>query len=123
MTSTLFDHLSAEHRLADAYRRLRSLKPLRPLIGHGHPITSQAVAEALAGSDRMKYRLERLLHAVYRAGDAGVIDDELIVRFSEWPHSSVTAAMSWLRQHDLVIAGPDSRATRYGNQALVNRLG
>ena len=121
-TGTLFDHLSAEHRLADAYRRLRAIKPKRPLIGHDHPVTSHAMAAALADTDLFAYRLERLLLAVHHAGDAGIIDDELLVVFERWGYSSVTSGMSRLRKEGVIRHGPDTRATRYGNQALINRV-
>lgn len=122
-TGLLWDTRSADARLIAAFERLRTLRPKAPLIGAGHPITSQAVAAALSRSDRMQHRAERLLHAVHQAGDRGVIDDELIVQFQHWPHSSVTATMAFLRRHELVRAGPDTRPTRYGNMALVNRMG
>lgn len=118
----LFDARTYDQKFADAYRRFREIKPKAPLIGHGQPITSHALVAALTDSDRFTHRLERLLCAVYEAGEHGVIDDSLIVIFDQWAHSSVTAGMSWLRSHELVKAGPDTRRTRYGHAALVNRL-
>lgn len=94
-----------------------------PLVGRGHPITSLEVAAKLAGSDRMRFRGHRLLLALHEAGGGGMTDDELIVRFLHWPQSTVTAIMSQMRKHGIVVAGPDTRKTRFGNAAMVNRLG
>ena len=118
----LFDYLSAEERFANAYRQLRAIKPKCPLIGHDHPVTSHAMAAALADTDRFSYRLERLLLAVHHAGDAGIIDDELLAMFEPWGYSVVTSNMSRLRSEKLVKHGPDTRLTRYGNPALINRV-
>jgi hypothetical protein len=119
---TLFDLRSDDAKFIDAFRRYMQIRPKAPLIRADAPITSAAVADALADSDRFKHRAERLLLEVHRAGAHGVIDDDLIVAYSHWPHSSVTATMSWLRANDLIKAGPDTRPTRYGNDAMVNRL-
>jgi hypothetical protein len=120
--ATLFDSRPLQARIDDAWRRFAVIRPKSPIVRHDAPITSQMVAERLAESDRDELRLEVLLQAVCDAGDDGIIDDDLIVAFPQWPHSSVTACMSRLRGWELVKAGPDTRPTRYGNAARVNRV-
>jgi hypothetical protein len=93
-----------------------------PLVGNGHPITSHQMAAKLAGSGITKHRGHRLLLAMHDSGGNGMTDDELIVRFIHWPQSTVTSIMSQLRKHHIVAAGPDTRKTRFGNAAMVNRL-
>jgi hypothetical protein len=120
--STLFDARPLEARIDDAWRRFAVIRPKSPIVRHDSPITSRLVAERLAESDRFRLRLEVLLQAVCDAGDDGIIDDDLIMAFPDWPPSSVTATMSRLRDWELVKAGPDTRPTRYGNAARVNRV-
>lgn len=120
--ANLFDARPIEARIDDAWRRFAVIRPKSPIVRHDGPITSRLVAERLAESDRDQLRLEVLLQAVCDAGDDGIIDDDLIVAFPQWPHSSVTAAMSRLRDWDVIKAGPDTRPTRYGNAARVNRV-
>ena len=114
--TTLFDARPLEARIDDAWRRFAVIRPKSPIVRHDAPITSRLVAERLAESDRFRLRLEVLLQAVCDAGDEGII------AFPQWPHSSVTAAMSRLRDWELIKAGPDTRPTRYGNAARVNRV-
>jgi hypothetical protein len=118
----LFDDRPLQARIHDAWRRFAAIRPKSPIVRHDSPITSRWVAERLAESDQFRLRLEVLLQAVCDCGDDGVIDDDLICAFPDWPPSSVTATMSRLRNWELVKAGPDTRPTRYGNPALVNRV-
>ena len=120
--ATLFDARPLEARIDDAWRRFAKIRPKSPVVPHDAPITSRLVAERLAESDRFRLRLEVLLQAVCDAGEDGIIDDDLIAAFTDWPPSSVTATMSRLRAWELVKAGPDVRPTRYGNAARVNRV-
>lgn len=119
---TLFDVRPHADRVEDMWRRFATIRPKSPIVPKDAPITSRLVAERLADSDRFNLRLEVLLQAVCNAGDEGIIDDELIVAFPHWPPSSVTATMSRLRSWELLRAGPDTRPTRFGNDALVNRV-
>ena len=93
-----------------------------PLVGRGHPITSHEMAAKLVGSGSMKFRGHHLLLALHESGSNGMTDDELIVKFTGWAQSTVTSIMSQLRKHHIVAAGPDTRKTRFGNAAMVNRL-
>jgi len=118
----LFDDRPLQARIDDAWRQFAAIRPKSPIVRHDSPITSQWVAERLADSKRFRIRTELLLQAVCDAGDNGIIDDDLICAFHDWPHSSVTSMMSWLRKKKLVKHGPDTRPTRYGNPALINRV-
>ena len=118
----LFDGRPLQARIEDAWRRFASIRPKSPIVRGNAPITSQLVAERLADSKQFRIRTELLLQAVCDAGDHGIIDDDLICAFPKWPQSSVTSMMSWLRNEELVKHGPDTRPTRYGNAALVNRV-
>jgi hypothetical protein len=118
----LFEYRSHEAKVEDMWRRWAMIKPKSPVVPRNAPITSQMVAAKLAESDPFKHKCERLLQAVCNAGDDGIIDDQLIVTFHDWAHSSVTSTMARLREWGLIKHGPDMRRTRRNHLAMVNRV-
>jgi hypothetical protein len=95
----------------------------RPAASAGHPATSHAAADRLAGLPVGRIRLD-VFRAIRGKGRGGATDDELEVLLGR-PHQTVSSARNALVERGYIVAGtvpgvgPATRPTRSGHRATV----